>query len=173
MSACPYKIPIKNTATKKAEKCDFCSLRLEQGYAPVCAKGCPARATYFGYLDDEESYVYSLVKKYRVALPLRPDFGTQPNVYYVPPFVRPKRLGPDNQLADEADIPIELLRQYFGPEVEQALATLRTEREKAERGEPSELMDILIIYRWAAAFRPLKVEAPDSPPTQAAREPQA
>jgi dimethylsulfide dehydrogenase subunit beta len=162
-AACPYKIPMENLETGAYEMCDFCLTRVEKEYAPVCAKSCPARGMYFGYLDDEESFVAKLVNKYKVALPLRPDFGTKPNVYYVPPFIRPSSLAAGNRPTGEVDIPKDLLRTYFGAEVDQALATLREHRAKAERGEQSELMDLLIIYRWADAFAPLKVEAPVEP----------
>lgn len=163
VAGCPYKIPMENMVTRSTEKCDFCVARVEKGYSPVCAKSCPARAMYFGYLDDEASFVYKLAKQYKVALPLRPDFGIWPNVYYVPPFVRPGRLEAGNRPTNEPDIPIELLRSYFGPEVDRALTTLREHRARAERGESSELMDLLIIYRWADAFVPFEVEAPSSP----------
>jgi complex iron-sulfur molybdoenzyme family reductase subunit beta len=162
-AAFPYKIPMENIVSGSYEMCDFCVSRVEKDYAPVCAKSCPARAMYFGYLDDEESFGAKLIKKYKVALPLRPDFGTRPNVYYVPPFVRPARLEAGNKPGDRPDIPVELLRSYFGPEVDSALKTLREHRAKAERGESSELMDLLIIYRFADAFTPLKVEAPQNP----------
>jgi dimethylsulfide dehydrogenase subunit beta len=163
LAACPYKIPMENLATGSYEMCDFCSARLANQYAPVCAKSCPARAMYFGYLDDEQSFVQKLVKQYKVALPLRPDYCTEPNIYYIPPFIRPTRFGKDNSPTDQADIPIELLREYFGPEVDQALKTLREHRAKAENGDVSELMELLIIYRWADAFTPFKVLAPVEP----------
>jgi complex iron-sulfur molybdoenzyme family reductase subunit beta len=165
LGACPYKIPMENleTGAGRYEMCDFCAMRVDEKYAPVCAKSCPARAMYFGYLDDEASYVHKLVKQYKVALPLRPDFGTEPNVFYVPPFVRPRRMEANHRPTDEADIPIDLLRAYFGPEVDEALATLKQERAKAQRGEPSELMETLIIYRFADALTPFEVDAPQSP----------
>lgn len=163
VASCPYKIPINNSQSHAYEMCDFCAMRVEHQYAPVCAKSCPARAMYFGYLDDEESYAHKLIKKYKVALPLRPDFGTGPNVYYIPPFIRPNRLGAANAPESQADIPIEQLRTYFGSEVDQALQTLKEHREMAAQGQPSELMDLLIIYRWADAFRPFSVDAPQNP----------
>lgn len=73
------------------------------------------------------------------------------------------RLEAGNRPTNEPDIPIELLRSYFGPEVDRALTTLREHRARAERGESSELMDLLIIYRWADAFVPLEAEASSSP----------
>jgi nitrate reductase beta subunit len=163
VASCPYKIPMENIATQAYEMCDFCVSRVDRGYAPVCAKSCPARAMYFGYLDDQESYVSKLVNEYKVALPLRPDFGTKPNVFYIPPFVRPNKLGPDHEILPEKDLPVEVLRQYFGPDVDQALATLNEHREAAGNGEESELMDMLIIYDWADAFKPFDVIAPLEP----------
>jgi hypothetical protein len=123
---------------------------------------------YFGYLDDQASYVAKLVNEYKVALPLRPDFDTGPNVYYVPPFIRPTTLGAGNKPTTVADIPTDLLRKYFGPGLDGALATLKEHRARAERGEPSELMDLLIIYKWADAFAPLNVLAPTEPIEQGA-----
>ena len=161
LSACNYKIPMKNSASGNYEMCDMCVTRVDDNYAPVCAKSCPARAMSFGYLDDVNSFVNKLVKQYKVALPLRPDYGTQPNVYYVPPFVRPTVVGEGNKLTEQTDIPIELLREYFGPEVDQALATLKEQRQRAkDTGEVSELMKLLIVYKWADAFTPFEIVAP-------------
>jgi len=124
---------------------------------------------YFGYLDDKESFVAKLVNEYKVALPLRPDFNTGPNVYYVPPFIRPTTFAAGNQPTGLADIPADLLRKYFGSGVDQAIATLKEHRARTERGEPSELMDLLIIYKWADAFTPFKVLAPVEPIEQGAQ----
>lgn len=163
VTACPYKIPMENIETKSYEMCDFCVSRVDNEFAPVCAKSCPARAMYFGYLDDEDSMVHKLVEEWKVALPLRGDYGTGPNVYYVPPFSRPHKIGPDKELLDETDIPIELLREYFGPGVDDALATLKDGRKRAAEGDQTELMDSLIIFNWADAFVPFDVIAPVDP----------
>ncbi len=168
LAACPYKIPMENLKSGTYEMCDFCAGRIDNGYAPVCAKSCPARAMYFGYLDDEQSFVHKLVKQYKVALPLRPDYGTEPNVYYIPPFIRPTTFAEGNRPTEKADIPVDLLRTYFGTGIDNALSTLREHRAKAENGEPSELMELLIIYKWADAFTPFKVEAPVEPIEQEA-----
>lgn len=166
VSACPYKVPLKNSENGKYEMCDMCISRTDLGYAPVCAKSCPARAMMFGYLDDQESYVHKLVHEYKVALPLRPDFGTGANIYYVPPFIRPNRIGEGNELEAQNDIPVEKLREYFGPEVDQALDTLNEHRARANEGDVSELMNMLIIYKFADAFTPFKTEAPAVIPTK-------
>lgn len=161
--SCPYKVPMRNLASHSYEQCDMCSSRVDRGFAPVCAKSCPGRAMYVGYLDDPESLVHKLVNEYEVAVPLRPDFGTGPNVYYVPPFSRPLRVGEGNRPLDETDIPVELLREYFGPEIDRVLATLKEHRQMAFDGEESDLMEALIIYQWADAFAPFDVSAPEEP----------
>lgn len=49
--------------------------------------------------------LYYLVKEEKVALPLYPQFGTQPNIYYIPPRW----------------VPRDYLRQMFGPGVDHAI----------------------------------------------------
>jgi len=95
-----------------------------------------------------------LVRVWNVALPLHPEFGTEPNVYYVPPLA-PPRFDENGEIDEENPrIPIEYLRSLFGPAVDGALAKLKAEMEAARRGERSELMDILIAYRWQDMFKP-------------------
>ncbi len=154
LEACPYKRIYFNRVRGIAQKCVACFARLEQGVAPACVRQCPGRVRHFGYLDDPESDVHKLVQVWKVALPLHAEWGTQPNVYYVPPWA-PYRFDENGDI-DEANprIPTEYLRSLFGPEVDGALATLKAERGKAARGERSELMDILIAYRWIDMFKP-------------------
>ena len=153
IAGCPYKKIYFNPKLSKSEKCIFCFPRIERGLPPACAHQCVGRIRFVGFLDDEESQVYKLVHKYKVALPLRPDFGTQPNVYYVPPLSGPPKFDENGKLIGEERIPVEYLEKLFGKEVHQALKTLKTEMEKRKRGEQSELMDILIAYNHADMFR--------------------
>lgn len=154
IAGCPYKKIYFNPKISKSEKCIFCFPRIERGLPPACAHQCVGRIRFVGFLDDEEGQVYKLVHKYKVALPLRPDFGTQPNVYYVPPLFEPPKFD-DNMAPVEGSrrTPIEYLELLFGKEVHQALETLRREQEKRARGEESELMDILIAYSHRDMFR--------------------
>jgi len=154
IAGCPYKKIYFNPKISKSEKCIFCFPRVERGLPPACAHQCVGRIRFVGFLDDEEGQVYKLVHKYKVALPLRPDFGTQPNVYYVPPLFDPPKF--DENMApieNSRRIPMEYLELLFGKEVHQALDTLRKEMEKRARGEESELMDILIAYSHRDMFR--------------------
>jgi DMSO reductase family type II enzyme iron-sulfur subunit len=152
--ACPYKKIYFNAARGVSQHCIGCFPRIEKGVAPACVRQCPARAAWVGFLDDERGPVARLVSKFRVALPLHPEFGTGPNVYYVPPLA-PAPLNPDGS-PNETDsrIPPEYLESLFGPEVHAALETLRAEMEKRRSGRPSELMDTLIMYEWQEALGP-------------------
>ncbi len=154
IAGCPYKKIYFNPKISKSEKCIFCFPRVEKGLPPACAHQCVGRIRFVGFLDDEEGQVYKLVHKYKVALPLRPDFGTQPNVYYVPPlFDAPKFDDKMDSIENSRRVPIEYLELLFGKEVHQALDTLRKEMEKRAKGEESELMDILIAYSHRDMFR--------------------
>lgn len=63
-------------------KCTFCSHRLERGEQPACIEVCPARARFFGDLNDPESEVSKIVEE-RDTFTLRPEKGTNPNVIFL------------------------------------------------------------------------------------------
>lgn len=79
------------------EKCTFCHHRLQKAreearaegrpfdpgdYVPACVESCPARAIYFGDLDNPESAVSKLGRSPR-AFRLLEELGTQPKVVYL------------------------------------------------------------------------------------------
>jgi len=152
VAACPYKKIYFNPLYKRSEKCIFCFPRIEQGLPPACAQQCVGRIRFVGYLDDAEGPVHKLVEKWKVALPLHAEFGTQPNVYYVPPL-SPFKYDAQGRLTDERRIPDAFLVNLFGPRVPEVLKTLESEREKKQRKQPSELMDLLIAYRHEEMFK--------------------
>jgi molybdopterin-containing oxidoreductase family iron-sulfur binding subunit len=67
-----------------ATKCDFCLDRLGRGKDPACVEACPANARTFGDLDDPDSEISVLIKRYR-GEPLNPEIGNKPKVYYLAP----------------------------------------------------------------------------------------
>ena len=58
------------------------------------------------WVEDRQNPLYYLVHVAKIALPLYPQFGTQPNIYYIPPRW----------------VPRPYLRQMFGPGVDDAIA---------------------------------------------------
>jgi len=113
VEACPYKKAMYNQMTGTSEKCIGCYPRLE-GKDPVtagkpmitrCNSACVGKIRLQGWVDDPDSPVHYLVHKEKVALPLYPQFGTEPNIFYIPPRWAPRKY----------------LEQMFGPGVEQAI----------------------------------------------------
>ena len=148
--ACPYDKVYFNYVKNISQKCIFCFPRVEQGVAPACARQCPGRLRFVGFLEDDGP-ISKLVYEWKVALPLHPEFGTEPNVFYVPPILPPS-FDEDGRFSDEPRIPMDYLRYLFGPEVDQALITLMEEMENKKAGKPSELMDLLIARDWKSLF---------------------
>lgn len=145
--ACPYKKIYYNPTINKSEKCIFCYPRIEKGQTTACAAQCVGRMRLVGYRDDKDGPIYKLVDKHKVALPLHAEWGTKPNVFYVPPTA-PPAFDKDGKLAGER-IPRAFLEELFGPGVQDALDTLAAEREKKKAGEPSEVMDTLIGFNFS------------------------
>lgn len=146
--ACPYKKIYFNYERQISQQCMMCLPRIEDGVAPACVRQCPGRMVFFGYLDDADGPVHKLVYDWKIALPLHPEYGTEPNVFYVPP-IGPKPVNDDGTIDEERNrIPDELLEAQFGPDVHQALATLKAEMAKTRNGGRSDLMDLLIVYHW-------------------------
>jgi len=79
------------------EKCTFCHHRLQKAkevaaeekrtlregdYVPACVQSCPAKAMFFGDLNDPQTEVSRLSKDPR-AFRLLEELGTEPKVYYL------------------------------------------------------------------------------------------
>ena len=152
VNACPYKKIYFNEKVSKSEKCIFCYPRIEKGLATACARQCVGRIRWIGYLDDVDGPIHTLVNKYKVALPLHPEWGTQPNVFYVPPSSPPK-FGKNGEELDEPRVPLAYLESLFGSGVKDALETVKRERRAKAEGRKSELMDTLIGFVHSEMFK--------------------
>lgn len=64
------------------EKCTFCYQRQARGEVPACMDLCPARARFWGDLDDPHSDVSKLLRE-REYMQLLPEMGTKPSIYYL------------------------------------------------------------------------------------------
>ncbi|MCB1624186.1 MAG: 4Fe-4S dicluster domain-containing protein [Pseudomonadales bacterium] len=150
--ACPYDKVYFNYVIGKTQKCVFCFPRIEKGEAPACARQCPGRLRFVGYLDDADGPIAKLVYKWKVALPLHAEYGTEPNVYYVPPLL-PQAFDAEGRFSDRSRVPLAYLQGLFGAGVESALATLAAEMANRKAGKRSELMDLLIAKDWKSLFK--------------------
>jgi nitrate reductase beta subunit len=159
VEACPYKKTMYRGNTRVSEKCIACYPRVE-GRDPEthgepmetrCMGACIGQIRMQGlvkmdrdgrWADDRWNPIYYLVQVAKVALPLYPQFGTEPNGYYIPPRW----------------VPRPYLRQMFGPGVDHAI--------EAYTNPDRELLAVLqlfrrsnrIIYKYAFEEGPLVYE---------------
>ncbi|HXG52718.1 MAG TPA: 4Fe-4S dicluster domain-containing protein [candidate division Zixibacteria bacterium] len=115
VKACPYKKTFYNPMTRTSEKCIACFPKIESGLQPQCFVNCIGKIRLAGWISKPEaaraeSPIDFLVHVKKVALPLFPQFGLEPNVYYIPPV----------------HVPREYLRQMFGPGVDAALEVYKS-----------------------------------------------
>jgi len=114
VKGCPYKKTFYNPVTRVSEKCIACYPRIEEGLQSTCMNACIGKIRLQGFLSTpdqvrEDNPLDFLVHVRKVAKPLYPQFGLEPNVYYVPPI----------------HVPASFLRQMFGYGVEDAVAAYR------------------------------------------------
>jgi complex iron-sulfur molybdoenzyme family reductase subunit beta len=92
--------------------------------------------------------------KYKVALPLRSDYGTQPNIYYIPPTESPVKFDENGKMIEGSSrLPMEELVKLFGEEVQDSVKILKDEMAKRKETGNSELLDLLIAYKHSDMFR--------------------
>lgn len=84
VQACPYDARFINHHTGKADKCTFCSHRVEAGLLPACVETCVGGARVFGDLNDPKSEIRRLMADAQDELKvLKPEQGTRPQVFYI------------------------------------------------------------------------------------------
>ena len=114
VKACPYGKVYFNPATGTSEKCIACFPKIEQGIQPQCFVNCIGKIRLAGWIsppgqaraDNPLDYLVHIKK---IALPLFPQFGLEPNVYYIPPVHSPPAFN----------------RQLFGPGADAAMKAYR------------------------------------------------
>ena len=84
LGACPYGAIEFNSEKDKAEKCNLCGHRIEDGLEPFCAICCEGQAIHFGDFNDPDSSVSKILTSHEHFC-LKPEDGTKPMVYYLPP----------------------------------------------------------------------------------------
>ena len=114
VKACPYKKTFFNMVTRTSEKCIGCYPLIEQGEQPRCVQTCIGKIRLQGFLSKPgeakaDNPIDQIVHIKKIALPLYPQFGTEPNVYYIPPI----------------HVPTDFLHQMFGPGVDKAVAAYK------------------------------------------------
>jgi nitrate reductase beta subunit len=124
VEGCPYKKVMYRPTTGTSEKCIGCFPRIE-GKDPMisptgapaetrCMTACVGKIRLQGlvqideqgqWVKDPKNPLYFLIRERQVALPLYPQFGTEPNGFYIPPRW----------------VPRGYLEQMFGPGVQRAI----------------------------------------------------
>jgi len=107
--ACPYKKTFFNIVSRVSEKCIGCYPRVENGEVALCVESCIGKIRMHGFLTTqgpprEDNPLDYIVRIRQLALPLYPQHGTGPNVYYIPPV----------------HVPNGFLEQLFGPAVQRS-----------------------------------------------------
>ncbi|MFN8122935.1 MAG: 4Fe-4S dicluster domain-containing protein [Thermoleophilia bacterium] len=121
VAACPYKKSLFNPETHVSEKCIGCYPKIEQDLQTQCTTVCIGKLRLTDFLNppekaDRRNPADFLVHFKKVALPLYPQLGLEPNVYYIPPV----------------HVPEDYLGQMFGPGVAQAVETYRNAKDDEE-----------------------------------------
>jgi nitrate reductase beta subunit len=124
VEGCPYKKAMYRPASRTAEKCIGCFPRIEgkdKTISPTgaaaetrCMTSCVGKIRLQGMVEIDDNGEWAeapsnplsyLVRERKIALPLYPQFGTEPNGFYIPPRW----------------VPRNYLQQMFGPGVEHAI----------------------------------------------------
>ncbi len=140
MRACPYKKVLYNAVTRVSEKCIGCYPLVEQGFQTQCVTTCIGKIRLNGWISppeqaDPEKPIDFLVHLKKLALPLYPQTGLEPNIYYIPPV----------------HVPLEYLKQMFGPNVESAINLYKNLK------NDEQLLGCLTLFgatpRWIERFK--------------------
>jgi nitrate reductase / nitrite oxidoreductase, beta subunit len=114
VKGCPYKKVYFNPMTRVSEKCIGCYPAIENNRQTQCTITCIGKIRLQGYISApdavrEDNPMDYIVHIKRLAKPLYPQFGLEPNVYYIPPV----------------HVPGKYLTQMFGHGVDEAIEAYR------------------------------------------------
>jgi len=126
---CPYKKTYFNALNRTSEKCIGCYPAVENGRQTQCTVTCIGKIRLQGFITTpdkarEDSPLDYLVHIAKIAKPLYPQFGLEPNVYYIPPV----------------HVPIAFLKQMFGRGVAEAIAAYR------KAADDKKLLGALLLF---------------------------
>jgi len=129
VKGCPYKKVMFRPNTRISEKCIACYPKTEKGMVTQCIETCIGKIRLQGWINTpenarEDNPLDYLVHIKKIALPLYPQFGTEPNVYYIPPD----------------HVPEPYLRQMFSPKVGNAV------KNYSKAYEDEELVGLLMLF---------------------------
>ncbi|MBI6546237.1 MAG: dehydrogenase [Cyanobacteria bacterium NC_groundwater_1444_Ag_S-0.65um_54_12] len=122
VKGCPYKKVYFNPITRVSEKCIGCYPGIENGRQTQCTIACIGKIRLAGFLSQPaaasaDNPIDWLVHFKKIALPLYPQFGLEPNTYYIPPI----------------HVPLPYLRQLFGHLVEAAITSYRKVKDEEDK----------------------------------------
>jgi nitrate reductase beta subunit len=142
VEGCPYKKVMYRPTTRTSEKCVACYPRIEGKDPSLASDGAPCETRCMSacvgkirlqglvavgddgkWAVDPANPIYFLVRERNVALPLYPQFGTEPNGFYIPPRW----------------VPRGYLYQMFGPGVDRSI--------EAYTCPDRELLAVLQLFR--------------------------
>jgi nitrate reductase beta subunit len=129
VKGCPYKKSYFNPMTRVSEKCIGCYPAVENGRQTQCTITCIGKIRMQGFISvpdqvREDNPIDYIVHVKKIGKPLYPQFGLEPNVYYIPP----------------AHVPPRFLAQMFGWGVSEAIATYR------KASEDKKLLGALLLF---------------------------
>ena len=84
VQACPYDARFINHDTNTADKCTFCTHRVDAGLLPACVETCVGGARIFGDLNDPQGELRRRLDAAGDELKvLKPEQKTAPQVFYI------------------------------------------------------------------------------------------
>ncbi|WP_018861558.1 4Fe-4S dicluster domain-containing protein [Thioalkalivibrio sp. ALJ3] len=129
VKGCPYKKVMFNPVTRVSEKCIGCYPAIENNRQTQCTITCIGKIRLQGFISRpdeirEDNPMDYLIHGAKIGKPLYPQFGLEPNTFYIPPI----------------HVPPQYLRQMFGWGVEDAIDTYK------RASEDPQLLGAMLLF---------------------------